>query len=479
MADLEHQIPNTADTIFEAGSVSKQFTAAAVLLLARDGRLSLDDPVRRHLPELPEAAAAVTIRQMLQHTSGLRDWGSVAGIAGWPRTSRVHTHAHVLDILSRQQALNFPPGSRWSYSNSGYNLAAMLVERVSGLSLREFSRQRLFEPLGMTRTSWRDDHTRIVPGRALAYARRDDGYHLQMPFENAYGNGGLLTTVGDLLRWAKHFRTPLIGDAALLAEQVTPGRFTDGRAHDYGMGVWVGTYRGWPEVRHSGSTAGYRAYLTTFPSRGATVAVLCNASDASAETLTYRTVDAVFGDALAPARPVAATYRLTPAEREAVAGWYRREQTGEAVRVVADGDGVRVAGGPALRAQSSRRFLTDAREVWEFGNDGALTTTDTVGTVTAFVREPAWVPSAAELAMLAGRYASADAEATFVASVEDGTLLLRQRPDRVLRLVPAYRHAFTSPLGTVRFAPAAGAAATSFVVTQDRVWAMPFVRESP
>ena len=134
MADLEHDVRITPETIFEAGSVSKQFTAAAVLQLARDGRLSLDDPVRKYVPELPEYDTPVRIRHMLTHTSGLRDWGSVAAIAGWPRTTRAHTHAHVLEIVHRQEALNFPPGTRWSYSNTGYNLAAIIVERVSGKS---------------------------------------------------------------------------------------------------------------------------------------------------------------------------------------------------------------------------------------------------------------------------------------------------------------------------------------------------------
>ena len=140
MADLEHDVPNRPDTIFEAGSVSKQFTAAAVLLLARDGKLSLDDPVRKYVPELPDYGTPVTIRQMLQHTSGLRDWGNVEDIAGWPRGTRVYTHAHVLDILGRQEPLDFTPGTRWSYSNSGYNLAAIIVARVSGESFAEFSR---------------------------------------------------------------------------------------------------------------------------------------------------------------------------------------------------------------------------------------------------------------------------------------------------------------------------------------------------
>src|SRR5688572_6161077 len=212
MADLERGVPNRPDTIFEAGSVSKQFTAAAVLLLARDGKLSLDDPVRKHIPELPEYGQHITIRQMLHHTSGLRDWGSIEWIAGWPRGTRVYTHAHVLDILERQQSLNFPPGTRWSYSNSGYNLSVILVSRVAGEPFAEFTRKRIFEPLGMTRTSWRDDFTRIVEDRAIAYAESGGRYALDMPFENVHGNGGLLTTVGDLLRWNWNFDSPKVGD---------------------------------------------------------------------------------------------------------------------------------------------------------------------------------------------------------------------------------------------------------------------------
>src|SRR5262249_55717220 len=173
MADLEPDVRITPETIFEAGSVSKQFTAAAILLLAREHKLSLDDPVRQYIPELPDYHTPLTIRHMLTHTSGLRDWGNIAAIAGWPRTSRVHTHAHVLEIVSHQQALNFTPGTRWSYSNTGYNLAAIIVERVSGQPFPAFTRAHLFEPLGMTHTSWRDDYTRIVKGRALAYRERD------------------------------------------------------------------------------------------------------------------------------------------------------------------------------------------------------------------------------------------------------------------------------------------------------------------
>src|SRR5262245_241428 len=197
MADLEHDVKITPETIFEAGSVSKQFTAAAVLLLAREGKLSLDDSVRKYIPELPDYGVPLTIRHMLTHTSGLRDWGAIEAIAGWPRTTRTYTHAHVLDILSRQKALNFTPGEQWSYSNSGYNLAAIIVARVSGKPFAEFTAERIFQPLGMTHTSWRDDFTRIVKHRAIAYDRRADGYHQDLTFENVHGNGGLLKPVGD------------------------------------------------------------------------------------------------------------------------------------------------------------------------------------------------------------------------------------------------------------------------------------------
>src|SRR6266511_2809574 len=289
MADLEHDVSNSADTIFEAGSVSKQFTDASVLLLAREGKLSIDDQVRKYIPELPDypppppgsssgsggAGGVITIRHMLNHTSGLRDWGAVASIAGWPRTTRVHTHAHVLEIVSKQTKLNFTPGTQWSYSNTGFNLAAIIVERVSGKTFQEFTKQRLFEPAGMTHTSWRDDFTQIVKGRAVAYVQRDGVYHTDMPFENVYGNGGLLTTVGDILKWNENFTSHKVGDEAFAKEQQTVGKFSDGRSHDYGLGLWMRDYKGVREVFHSGTTAGYSAFLTRFPDQKVSVAVLC------------------------------------------------------------------------------------------------------------------------------------------------------------------------------------------------------------
>ena len=401
LADLEHDVPNRPDTIFEAGSVSKQFTAAAVLLLAQEGKLSLDDPARKYLPELPDYGTPLTIRHMLQHTSGLRDWGEIGGIAGWPRTSRAYTHAHVLDILSRQKALNFTPGAQYSYSNSGYNLAAVIVSRVSGKPFAEFSRERIFAPLGMTRTSWRDDFTRIVKDRAMAYATTADGYRTQMPFENVHGNGGLLTTVGDLLRWNENFVDQKVGDAAFLKIQQEPGRLNDGSAHQYAMGLTVRDYKGLPEVGHSGSTAGYRAHLTRFPQQRLSVAVLCNVSSGTATQYAMSVAEMYLGDAL------------------------------EATRT-------------ENRPQPER---------------------------------PAFTADPKELSAYVGRYYSDEAEVTYDVALDGDAVVIRRRPDSVIRLRPIAKDEFSGAGGTIRFMRSASGAVDELSYRGSRVFDLRFKKQ--
>ena len=389
LADLEHEVANRPDTIFETGSVAKQFTAMAVLLLAKDGKLSLDDPVRKHLPELPASAAAVTVRQMLQHTGGLRDWGYVVAVPGWPRGSRVHTHEHVLDVLSRQQALNFAPGTNWSYSNSGYNLAAILVSRLSGMSFAAFTKARIFDPLGMTDSSWRDDWTRVVKRRAVAYGERRGAFVINMPFENVHGNGGMLTTIGDLLKWNANFETPVVGDAALLAEMQKPAVFTDGRAHEYAFGLYVDTYRGLREVDHSGGTAGYVTHLVRYPDQRVSVAVLCNVNTASATNYAKDVAALFLGDLKEPAAPTAA-HTLTAEESARLAGLYRAPLPIGVIRVEADKDGLSIRGIGRLIPQTATRFVTADRRTLEFDGRGGLRGADEFGTVTELERvEPA------------------------------------------------------------------------------------------
>jgi CubicO group peptidase (beta-lactamase class C family) len=404
MADLERDVRNTPDTIFEAGSVSKQFTAMAVQLLASEGKLSIDDQVRKYIPELPDYGKPLTIRHMLSHTSGLRDWGSIESIAGWPRTTREYTHAHVLEIVSKQKALNFDPGTNWSYSNTGFNLAAIIVSRVSGMTLAEFSKHRIFGPLGMTHTSWRDDHTRIVKGRAIAYSLDNGDYHIEMPFENIYGNGGLLTTVGDLLIWNENLVNPKVGNAKLISEMATGGKFNDGKPLEYyGLGLFIEIHRGVHNVYHSGSTAGYRAHLNRFPDSRTSVAVLCNGSNGDASRSANRVSDLYLGDRLKPEPPP------TPAPPPPAA-----------------------------------------------------------------LNPP---PSPAQLNALTGSYWSDEAETMLVAAVDQGALVLRRRPDTVIKLTAIGPDKFRGSIGTVTFMRNGSGAVDSLSVNQDRVWDLRFAKK--
>jgi CubicO group peptidase (beta-lactamase class C family)/lysophospholipase L1-like esterase len=475
-ADLEHGIPNRPDTIFEAGSVSKQFTAAAVLLLAKDGRLSLDDPVRRYLPELPYYASPVTIRQMLQHTSGLRDWGSIAWIAGAPRGTRAYTHAHVLDILKRQESLNFAPGTRWSYSNSGYNLAAVLLSRVSGEPFAEFTRRRLFEPAGMTRTSWRDDYTRVVKDRAIAYAASDGRYVLDMPFENVHGNGGLLTTVGDLLRWNDYLASPPAADADWVRTMHTGGVLEGGGATGYAFGLGIGRYKGRPEVRHSGTTGSYRAFLARYPDEGLSIAVLCNAGDSKPRQV-LRAVADLYLEAAPEPDPAPATLKLPAAALDAIAGLYRNIDRGDVIRIERAGDGLSLGGETPLIALSPSRLTDGEGTTFEMDGAGRALMDEGTGAPVVLERVTQASPTAVQLEELAGRYASTEAETAFVAQVRDGALELLQRPDIRYPLTPLYPDAFDSEIGTIVFRRDAAGAVTALSVVQDRVWDLRFRRE--
>jgi CubicO group peptidase (beta-lactamase class C family) len=360
MADLEHDVPIEAGTIFEAGSVSKQFTAAAVVLLALEDRISLDDDVRKYIPEVPQYEWPVTIRHMLTHTSGLRDWGAVAGLSGWGRGARAHTHDHVLDIVARQSALNFRPGHEYSYSNTGYNLLAILVDRVSGVPFSEFTRRRLFEPLGMTSTQWRDDHTRIVKGRAMAYGTRGNTFVNEMPFENVHGNGGLLTTVGDLLVWNENLESGRVGGARFLEIMHDVGVLNDGSRITYAAGLVVDAYDGVSEVSHTGATAGYRAFLARYPERDVSVALLCNVGNANPGGLGHQVADVFLGRPAqvasspapqngsgAPPDPIAS--RPTAADLAAYAGTYHSDDAETTLTIEVVGDMLIARRRPASR----------------------------------------------------------------------------------------------------------------------------------
>ncbi|WP_317197486.1 serine hydrolase domain-containing protein [Chitinophaga rhizophila] len=279
MADLERQVVMSKESVIEAGSVSKQFTAAAVLLLEQQGMLKLSDEVHRYLPELPDYGVPISLSQMLHHTSGLKDWGSLVALSDWPRGTKVYSNPDVLNIVARQPDLNHNPGEEFMYSNSNYVLLAMIVERVSGESLAAFTKKYIFSPAGMTHSSWRTDVRAIVPWRAIAYSKNEKGYFTDMPNENVYGNGGLLTTAEDLLKWNVYCFSGKPGGPSLLSRQLETVPLNSGIKNNYSAGLRILTYNGQELFSHDGATAAYRALLEYYPLSKLSIAWLSNTSE--------------------------------------------------------------------------------------------------------------------------------------------------------------------------------------------------------
>jgi CubicO group peptidase (beta-lactamase class C family) len=294
-ANMEYGVPITPNTPFISGSVAKQFTAAAIALLVEQGRLSLDDDVRKYIPELPDYGARITVDQLVHHTSGLRDFWALVQVAGM-RYDDGYTVGDVIRLAARQKHLNFTPGTEYDYSNTGYIALGLIVQRVTGKSLREFAAEQIFGPLGMTSSHYHDDHTMPVAGRASAYSPAPEGgWRINVWNNDIVGQGGVMTTVTDLQKWDENFYTGKVGGRAFLQRQLQQGKLANGTVLSYAFGLTVGEYRGLPLVEHGGSSGGYRTIITRFPSAHTSVVALCNESDANTTMLSHRVADIVLG----------------------------------------------------------------------------------------------------------------------------------------------------------------------------------------
>ncbi|MDT7832370.1 serine hydrolase domain-containing protein [Flavobacteriaceae bacterium S356] len=276
-ANLEYDIPITKNTVFHVASVSKQFTAFAVLLLEKDGKLSMDDDVRKYLPELPDYGKKITLRNLANHSSGLRDQWDLLRMSGI-RLDDVITQEHILKLVNRQKSLNFDPNKRNMYSNTGFTLLAEVIEKVSGMSFADFTKKRIFEPLGMNNSEFYDDHQKIVANRAYSYKVRDKKFIKSTLSYATVGPTSLFTTAEDFGKWALNFQNPIVGDMSIIRKLNTRTKLIGGSETGYAMGQFVGTYRGIEVVVHSGSDAGYKAYFARIPSHNLSIAVFSNLS---------------------------------------------------------------------------------------------------------------------------------------------------------------------------------------------------------
>jgi len=477
LADLELNVPNTPQTIFESGSVAKQFTAAALVLLQQDGKLSIDDPVRKYIPELPDYSAPLTIRHLLNHTSGLRDWGTVMSLTGAGRGDRVISQDLAFDVITHQRGLDFTPGAEYSYSNSGYNLAAIIIERVSKQKFPAFVEERLFKPLGMKNSSWRDDYQRIVPGRAQAYSRERNGpWRLNMPFMNVYGNGGMLTTAGDWMKWNAMLDSRSLG-APLVNALETRGVLNDGRKISYALGLVVDTYKGLKDVSHGGATAGYQTFLARYPDNKVSIGVMCNGTSPGAGGIAASITDEIFGPY--PETPKTDPARISEDELKRFVGIWRNEKTHGPARFVIE-NGVSRWSGARLVPMGGGQFTAGGDQLkFTFDKDGkpvSAETVDSEGEVTRFVPEQEWTPTPADLASFKGDWFSEEAGARFTVAVEDGKAFIKQRPATSLPMQPLYKDHFGVPGYVLWFTRDNNGKVTGLHVGTARMRDMPFVR---
>jgi CubicO group peptidase (beta-lactamase class C family) len=291
MAKLEDGIINTPDKVFDIGSVSKQFTAACVAILVREGKVRVDDDIRRYLPEMPAYGKPITVRHLLHHTSGLRDYNSLLELAGFRADADSPTVAEALEIVRRQKKLNYTPGDEYSYTNTGFFLLSQIVERVSGKSLNAFAQERIFGPLGMTKTLYQDDHTQIIKDRATGYADGGNGtFKISMSNWDETGDGNVYTTVRDLARWDQAFYSGAPGRDLMDMLQTT-GVLNSGEKIDYAWGLVVSEYKGLKVVEHGGSWVGFRAALVRFPEQRFTVIILANLDSMDPSGLAFKVAD--------------------------------------------------------------------------------------------------------------------------------------------------------------------------------------------
>jgi len=480
MADLERNVPITGGTIFESGSVAKQFTAAALILLAQQGKISLDDPMRKYLPELADYGAPLTIRQVLSHRSGLREWRPIAAFGGRREGTYVYTNQDLLQMAAQQRGLNFDPGTHYSYTNTGFNISTILIERAlgNGKTFQEYTHDVIFGPLNMVHTKWRDNIRAVVPGRALAYGlNADKVLEQQTPIENIIGAGGLLTTVGDLLLWNENFTHAKVGGPDFVKFQQTPATLSSGRKITYAAGLTVSTVDGLRVVSHSGATGGYRTWLARYPDQGVSVAVLCNSAQANPARLGQETARLWTG---ASAKAVLSSYKLDPGTAQSMAGFYRKLRDNTVVELRSK-DGKLLFGAAELVPTGPGTFENAAGQTTYRFSAGTPPKIEVAGPDddVHYVRVDPVTPTAGDLAPLLGRYESRETGTTLVVETgkKPGELLLRIADEKPIPLRPTFRDGFAMASGaSIFFVRDAGGKVVALSAGEDRVWDLRFTR---
>lgn len=504
MAHLEQNAPITSTTAFDIGSVSKQFTAMSMLLLAEQGKISLDDEIRKYLPEMPQYESPITVRHLINHTSGLRDYLTLVALEGGGRDEDFYLDGEVVDLLARQKQLNFKPGEQWLYSNSGYFLLSQIMKRASGKTLREFADENIFKPLGMKNTHFNDDHTEVIKNRAQGYApRQGGGFSISVSPLDMVGDGNVVTTVEDLFLWDQNFYRNKLGKGGqgLIDEALKTGVLNSGEKLEYAAGIFVTSYKGLKEVSHGGAFVGYRAGLLRFPDQQFSVACECNLATTDPMTLAHRVADiyladqfkqeAAKKDADQPDPGKLTGVKLTESELIDKTGAFRNTLNGLIWKFrVSEGHLTADVPGAALRfaAVSANEFYSlngQVKRTLKFEKQGGnklLWVTVEGQKPTRFEAVELVSPSPAGLADYAGAYYSDELDVTYKIVLEDGKLYVRHEnkykelPTSALE--PTTRDTFFIQGVTLNFKRNGQRQVNAFTLDAGRVKNISFVKKS-
>ncbi|HEU4472893.1 MAG TPA: serine hydrolase domain-containing protein [Flavisolibacter sp.] len=482
MADLEREVPLTPNSVFDAASLTKQFVAAAILLLVEEKRLDLSDDVRKYIPELHDYGHRITIDQLLTHTSGLRDWTGLGMLAA--------SKTDALTMVLRQRGLDFIPGEEWSYSNSGYVLLKEIINRYSGMPFSEFARKRLFEPIGMKLTAYRNDLREVVKNRALGYEKENGQWKLDMALDNDRGGGGaLLSTASDLLLWNEALTRGSLGNFVTQKLQ-EPARLNNGRKLGYARGLFLNTSRGGNVIGHTGGSGGYGSILTRIPAQGLSVAILCNSGSAANRMAAVRRILDLFLISEVPqtsTRKAAENTELNPSDLAGKAGLYFSEKGGDPLRLAINNGRLAIAGGPALVPLATDRFI-NPEEFLEFmsGDEfelrflsqDAFELKSMEGKITRYNRAAAYTPSPEELKAFTGSYQNTEAGSVLRIEPKGEALLvvLEHSPEKKLEAKALAPGIFQAGRMTMRFQRDKAGKIIGFSYTNPVLRNLPFTR---
>lgn len=442
MSNLEYSIAINPSSIFHIASISKQFTAAAIINLSLEGKLSLNDDIRKYIPEVPDFGHTITFNNLIHHTSGIRDQWDLQELAGW-REDDLITEKDILDMLERQKDLNFLPNEEYLYCNTGFTLAGIAVKRITGISLRDYADSVFFKPLGMINTHFHSDHSEITPNRTSAYFKDDKGkWKISIPVFDNYGATSLFTTVEDLAKWDENFYTKKVGGDAFINLMLTTGELNNKTPQNYAAGLVITNYKGYKTVGHGGADAGYRSNFLRFPEEHFSVILFANLANINTSSLSYKVADLFLKD-----KSIQNSAIIT--DSNILKGWagdYFDMNTQSLLKINYNNEKLSL-GATELIATSNITFnIPNVAVSLTFAGDSSNAKVDFFVEGTGrrgYKKVTKMTLSSSFLDEYQGSYFSSELDNKYIISIKDGTLIIKRPRFDDIKLEPFVKDIFT------------------------------------